>query len=138
MEINKIEEEKNPDVYEFKNTQDFARQLDKDDPLNKFRDRFYIPIILGKESIYFTGNSLGLQPKTAQEYVFNEMEDWANFGVEGHFHARHPWIKYHEIFPQKLAPILGAKQEEIVVMNQLTINLAPVAHYILQANKRTL
>jgi kynureninase len=123
MKINKIENEKDSDVYQFENTKVFARQLDKDDPLSKFRDRFYIPLILGKESIYFTGNSLGLQPKTAQEYVLNQMEDWANFGVEGHFHARHPWIKYHEMFPKQLALILGAKEEEIVVMNELTVNL---------------
>jgi kynureninase len=123
MEKAKREAEKNSILYNFHNTLEFAVQLDKDDLLKRFRSRFYIPVVYGKESIYFTGNSLGLQPKTAQEYVLNEMEDWANFGVEGHFHARHPWIKYHEMFPQKLAPILGAKQEEIVVMNQLTINL---------------
>ena len=109
--------------YEFENTLSFANQLDKEDPLKGFKSKFYIPIIHGKESIYFTGNSLGLQPKAAQEYVLNELEDWANFGVEGHVHARHPWIQYHEMFPEKLAPILGALEDEIVVMNQLTINL---------------
>ena len=107
----------------FKNTLEFAQQLDKEDPLNRFREKFYIPIINGKESIYFTGNSLGLQPKTAQDYILSHLEDWANYGVEGHFHGRNPWIRYHEMFPAKLAPILGALEEEIVVMNQLTINL---------------
>jgi kynureninase len=107
----------------FKNTLEFAQQLDKEDPLNRFREKFYIPIINGKESIYFTGNSLGLQPKTAQDYILSDLEDWANYGVEGHFHGRNPWIRYHEMFPAKLAPILGALEEEIVVMNQLTINL---------------
>jgi kynureninase len=107
----------------FENTIDCAQQLDKEDPLNRFREKFYIPLINGKESIYFTGNSLGLQPKKAQEYILNDLEDWANYGVEGHVHARNPWIKYHEMFPPKLAPILGALGEEIVVMNQLTINL---------------
>ena len=111
------------DMDMFKNTLEFAQQLDKEDPLNRFREKFYIPIINGKESIYFTGNSLGLQPKTAQDYILNDLEDWANYGVEGHFHGRNPWIKYHEMFPPKLAPILGALEEEIVVMNQLTINL---------------
>jgi kynureninase len=110
-------------VNHFENTLDFARQLDKEDPLNRFREKFYIPVIHGKESIYFTGNSLGLQPKTAQEYVLNDLEDWANYGVEGHVHARNPWTAYHEMFPEKLAPILGAIEEEVVVMNQLTINL---------------
>ncbi len=106
-----------------KNSLDFAQQLDYEDPLKGFREKFYIPIFNGKESIYFTGNSLGLQPKIAQEYILNDLEDWANFGVEGHFHGRKPWIKYHEMFPSKLAPILGAQDDEITVMNQLTINL---------------
>ncbi len=110
-------------VNSFKNSLDFAKELDHDDPLSSFRERFYIPIIHGKESIYFTGNSLGLQPKTAQEYVLNDLEDWANYGVEGHVHARNPWTTYHEMFPRKLISILGALEEEVVVMNQLTINL---------------
>ena len=108
---------------QFENTIDFARTLDEKDPLKRFRDQFYIPLINGKESIYFTGNSLGLQPKTTQDYVLNELEDWANFGVEGHFHARKPWMPYHEIFPPLLSKIIGALPEEIVVMNQLTVNL---------------
>ncbi len=107
----------------FRNTLDFAQRLDNEDPLKNFRDKFYIPIAHGKESIYFNGNSLGLQPKKAQEYVLNEMENWANYGVEGHFHGRNPWINYHDAFPKKLVSILGALPEEIVVMNQLTINL---------------
>jgi kynureninase len=107
----------------FENTLEYARQLDGEDPLKGFREKFYIPIFHGKECIYFTGNSLGLQPKTAQEYVLNDLEDWANYGVEGHVHARKPWIKYHEMFPGKIAPLLGALEEEVVVMNQLTINL---------------
>ena len=107
----------------FRNTLEFARQLDNEDPLNRFREKFYIPFVNGKESIYFAGNSLGLQPKTAQDYILNDLEDWANYGVEGHFHGRNPWIKYHEMFPKKLSSILGALEEEIVVMNQLTVNL---------------
>lgn len=107
----------------FENTLAFATALDKQDPLQHFRDKFYIPIINGKECIYFTGNSLGLQPRTTQDYVLNELEDWANFGVEGHFHARKPWMPYHEIFPKQIATIVGALPEEVVVMNQLTVNL---------------
>jgi kynureninase len=107
----------------FKNTIDYARFLDESDSLKHFRDKFYIPLVNGKECIYFTGNSLGLQPKTTQDYVLNELEDWANFGVEGHFHARHPWVSYHELFPELLSEIVGAMPEELVVMNQLTVNL---------------
>jgi len=108
---------------QFENTLAFANALDEQDALKHFRDQFYIPIINGKECIYFTGNSLGLQPKTTQDYVLNELEDWASFGVEGHFHARQPWFSYHEMFPQLLTKIVGALPEEIVVMNQLTVNL---------------
>jgi kynureninase len=107
----------------YQNTLEFAKQLDEQDALKSFRSKFYIPIINGKESVYFTGNSLGLQPKTTQDYVVNELEDWANFGVEGHFHARNPWLPYHEIFPKQLSKIIGCKENEVVVMNQLTVNL---------------
>ena len=107
----------------FENNIDFAKKLDQEDPLKHFRDKFYIPMVHGKDSIYFTGNSLGLQPKTTQEYVFDELEDWANYGVEGHFHARNPWVSYHELFPDLLSEIVGGLPEEIVVMNQLTVNL---------------
>ncbi|MEO7445985.1 MAG: kynureninase [Ferruginibacter sp.] len=105
------------------NSETYARELDSRDPLKRYREKFYIPLINGKESIYFTGNSLGLQPKSTQDYVLNELEDWANYGVEGHFHARNPWLSYHEIFPPLLMEIFGAKEEELVVMNQLTVNL---------------
>ena len=107
----------------FENTHAFAKTLDQKDPLAKYREQYYLPMINGKDAIYFTGNSLGLQPKSTQEFVLDELEDWASFGVEGHFHARNPWKKYHEIFPELLTPILGAKEEEIVVMNALTVNL---------------
>lgn len=107
----------------FRNALEFAKQLDEQDELKSFREKFYFPIINGKECIYFTGNSLGLQPKTTQDYVVNELEDWATFGVEGHFHARKPWMPYHEIFPKQLSAIIGCKENEVVVMNQLTVNL---------------
>ena len=108
---------------DFKNTIDFAQKMDEEDPLKSFRSKFYIPILHGKESIYFSGNSLGLQPKTTQDLVLNEMEDWANFGKEARQHGRKPWQSFHDYFPKRLAPILGALPEEIVVMNQLTTNL---------------
>ena len=107
----------------FENSLEFAQSLDKKDVLKAFRDKFYIPIINGKESIYFTGNSLGLQPKSTQEHILDELEDWASYGVEGHHHARNPWLSYHEMFPELLMDIVGAKPEELVVMNQLTMNL---------------
>ncbi|HEX7902700.1 MAG TPA: kynureninase [Chitinophagaceae bacterium] len=105
------------------NTQDFAKGLDKHDPLKHFRDRFHIPQFKGKDKIYFTGNSLGLQPKTVSQYVQQELNDWAELGGEGHFEARRPWFPYHEIFSQQLSTIIGCLPEEVVVMNSLTVNL---------------
>ena len=107
----------------FENTLAFAQELDKKDVLRSFRQKFYIPIINGKESVYFTGNSLGLQSKSTQEFILDELEDWASYGVEGHHHARNPWLNYHELFPELLQDIIGAKPEELAVMNQLTVNL---------------
>lgn len=107
----------------FENTLDFAQSLDEKDPLKKFREKFYIPQHHGKDCIYLTGNSLGLQPKTTARYVQQELDDWAALGVEGHFQAKNPWMPYHEIFPKQLAKIVGCKENEVVVMNQLTVNL---------------
>ncbi len=107
----------------FENTLKFARQLDEEDELKDFRNRFHIPQFNGKDCIYLTGNSLGLQSKKTKEYVNQELEDWAKLGVEGHFKAKNPWLSYHEIFPEQLSKIVGALPEEVVVMNQLTVNL---------------
>lgn len=107
----------------FLNTEAFANELDLQDPLRLYKQQFYIPIVNGKESIYFNGNSLGLQPKAAQVKVLNILQDWANYGVEGHFHGKNPWISYHDKLPPKLSKITGALPEEIVIMNFLTVNL---------------
>jgi kynureninase len=107
----------------FQNKLSFAKELDSKDPLKHFREMFYIPLMFGKECIYFTGNSLGLQAKRTQDYVLDELEDWASLGVEGHLHARNPWLPYHEIFPKKLSKIVGCNENEVVVMNSLTVNL---------------
>ncbi|MEO5945950.1 MAG: kynureninase [Chitinophagaceae bacterium] len=107
----------------FENTLAFAKELDNNDLLKSFRSKFFIPQHNGSDSIYFTGNSLGLQPKTTSQYVQQELDDWAKLGVEGHFQAKNPWMPYHEIFPKQLSKIVGCKENEVVVMNQLTVNL---------------
>ena len=107
----------------YENTIEFAKEQDAADPLKKFRERFYFPQMNGRDVVYFTGNSLGLQPKTTQDFVLKELEDWATFGVEGHFHARNPWFSYHEMFAEPVAKIVGAKPSEVVMMNQLTSNI---------------
>jgi kynureninase len=108
---------------DFQNTLEFAKTVDSSDKLKSFRDEFLIPIHNGKPSIYFTGNSLGLQPKKTKEIIFQELDDWAKYGVEGHFMASRPWVSYHELFPDLLSPIIGGHSSEIVAMNQLTSNL---------------
>lgn len=108
---------------DYQKSLEFARSLDTQDPLKDFRQKFFIPQHNGKDSIYFTGNSLGLQPKTVSKYIQQEMDDWAKLGVEGHFHAKNPWLAYHEIFPRQLSKIVGCLPEEVVVMNSLTVNL---------------
>lgn len=107
----------------FENTIQFAKRQDSIDLLHKFRERFYFPQMNGREVVYFTGNSLGLQPKTTQDFILKELEDWATFGVEGHFHARNPWFSYHEMFAEPVSKIVGAKPSEVVMMNQLTSNI---------------
>lgn len=105
------------------NTLDFAQQLDKEDPLAHYRNEFIFPKVNGKDVIYFVGNSLGLQPKSAKKYVDEVMTDWANLAVEGHFYAEKPWWDYQERFAEPLSRIVGAKPSEVAVMNTLTVNL---------------
>lgn len=104
-------------------TLEYAQEKDLEDSIRNFRDRFYIPQHHARDCIYFTGNSLGLQPKGARKYLEEELEDWAEHGVEGHFRSRRPWVAYHEFFSASLAKIVGAKEEEVVAMGSLTANL---------------
>jgi kynureninase len=98
--------------------------LDAADELASFRDRFHLPRgAEGTPLVYLVGNSLGLQPRTTQAFVLAELEDWARLGVEGHFHARHPWMPYHAFLTGATARLVGALPEEVVVMNSLTVNL---------------
>ncbi len=107
----------------FQNTLEFAQQLDSQDELKNYRKEFVFPQHKGKDVIYFTGNSLGLQPKKAKNYVNDVMDDWANLAVEGHFYAEKPWWDYQERFSEPLSKIVGAKPSEVTVMNTLTVNL---------------
>jgi kynureninase len=108
----------------YQNSLDYAKQLDREDSLSYLRDEFHIPRDKhGKEWLYFTGNSLGLQPKITSKYIRQELDDWANFGVEGHFEAKNPWLSYHELLTDNMSKIVGAKPIEVVVMNTLTTNL---------------
>jgi len=108
----------------FENCLEFARKMDQADPLKHIRDEFSIPkMIDGRDEIYFCGNSLGLQPKLAAEYVTRELEQWAKLGVKGHFSGEFPWMPYHEFLSEGSAKLVGANSDEVVCMNTLTANL---------------
>ena len=108
---------------DFENSVKFAKSLDANDPLKDFRERFLIPSINGKEQIYFLGNSLGLQSKNIKEEINKILDEWASFGVEGFFMGEDRWLDYHDQLARPLSKIVGAKPNEITVMNQLTVNL---------------
>ena len=102
----------------------YARVCDAQDPLAKFRNQFHIPKQqTGEPYIYLCGNSLGLQPKTTANAIEQELKDWQNYGVEGHFHAKNPWMPYHEFLTEAMAKVVGAKPKETIVMNTLSVNL---------------
>lgn len=109
---------------QYDSSREFAEKMDSSDPLKGFREKFYIPKNKeDKDVIYFAGNSLGLQPKTVRGYVEQELADWQSMGVEGHMHAKHPWLPYHEYLTENTAKLVGAHNEEVVNMNSLTVNL---------------
>src|SRR5437763_1415860 len=102
----------------------FAQQLDANDPLPSFRDRFHLPLRNnGEPLIYFAGNSLGLMPKSAKQIVEQELEDWARLGVDAHLKGKTPWYSYHETLREPTARLVGAQPSEVICMNSLTVNL---------------
>jgi kynureninase len=101
-----------------------AKELDQADELSNFRSKFHLPVDEnGEPLLYFCGNSLGLQPKNTSDHVHQELEDWKNLGVKGHTKARNPWMPYHEFLTEPMSKIVGAKPQEVVMMNTLSVNL---------------
>jgi kynureninase len=111
-------------VSEYRHGKEFAITMDERDDLKEFRGKFLFPKTKNVgDCIYLCGHSLGLQPKTASAYVEQELADWAQLGVEGHFRAKHPWVPYHRLLTEQTAGLVGANPLEVVVMNSLTVNL---------------
>jgi len=109
---------------QFSADENFAKQLDAEDPLRSFREKFHLPLDKnGNPLIYFAGNSLGLMPKPAKEIVDQELDDWSKLGVDAHLDAKTPWYTYHEPLREPTARIVGAKPVEVICMNSLTVNL---------------
>lgn len=107
----------------FENSLAYARSLDAQDPLKKFRDGFHCPMHNGERAIYFCGNSLGLQPKATELAIQYELDYWKKYGVEAWFSGETPWLSYHKNMSELAAPIVGAQPEEVIIMNTLTVNL---------------
>jgi len=107
--------------YEY--TEEYAQKMDLNDPLNYLQDRFYFPNVDGKPAIYLCGNSLGLQPKTVKDHLQKELDNWADKAVDGHFHGKDPWYGARKKSKPALAKIVGAKEHEVVAMNNLSSNL---------------
>ena len=108
---------------QYEPTVDFARAQDEADPLRRYREQFHFPSLGSRELVYFTGHSLGLQPRGVGAAVQFELDEWAKYGVEGHFHASNPWYSYHELLTPTMAEIIGARDSEVVCMNSLTTNI---------------
>ena len=108
----------------FSADEDFARQLDAEDPLRHFREKFHLPLGKdGKPLIYFAGNSLGLMPKAARAIVEEELDNWAKLGVDAHHATGTPWYSYHETLREPAARLVGAQPSEVICMNSLTVNI---------------
>lgn len=108
---------------QFINTLSYAQARDQADPLRAYRDQFIFPQHAGRPVLYFCGNSLGLQPKTVRPALEHELDQWATYGVEGHFRGELPWMYYHKFLTEQSARLVGALSQEVVVMNTLTVNL---------------
>ncbi|NND16668.1 MAG: kynureninase [Eudoraea sp.] len=111
-------------VKDYETSLAFAQELDAKDPLRTYRSRYHLPVQKnGTPFVYLCGNSLGLQPKDTRQHIEQELTDWKNLGVEGHLHAKNPWLPYHEFLTEAMAKVVGAKPAEVIVMNTLTVNL---------------
>ena len=108
---------------DYEPTLEFARDCDATDPLRGYRGQFHFPSLDTPEMVYFSGHSLGLQPKTVRAAVELELDEWAKYGVDGHFHSTNPWYSYHELLTPPMARLVGAQDSEVVCMNSLTTNI---------------
>ena len=99
------------------------KELDQNPAFPNFQHQFFIPLEGEKVTHYFCGHSLGLQPKTVQTFVNQELETWKKFGVDGHFSGKNPWFSYHKNLTPYLSLLTGSMEKEVVAMNSLTVNI---------------
>jgi kynureninase len=111
-------------MMQFEDERAFARSMDSDDELACFRDQFNFPLQRNEHApVYLCGNSLGLQPRLAVDYVQHELDNWRDYAVDGHFHSDRPWTTYHRLATEGFAELTGSRLDEVVAMNTLTVNL---------------
>ncbi|XP_022103616.1 kynureninase-like [Acanthaster planci] len=115
--------------------QQFARCMDRIDPLRHLREEFEIPrmntiptvdesvVNMEDDGIYMCGNSLGLMPRSIRGIVSQELDKWANMGVLGHFSGSMPWAMSDELLVGKMAKLVGANEDEVAIMNGLSVNI---------------
>tara|TARA_B000000557_G_C20812935_1_gene461279 strand:+ start:5237 stop:6511 length:1275 start_codon:yes stop_codon:yes gene_type:complete len=121
----------------YNNSLQFSKKVDSNDKLFNLKDKFHFPIINGsRSSLYFCGNSLGLQPKETKKDILQEIDDWKNLAVEGHFKAKKSWFNYHSYLCEASSKIVGCKYEETVIMNSLTVNLHLLMVSFYKPNKK--
>lgn len=108
----------------FEDRRDYAEARDLADPLARQRREFNFPLARnGTSPVYFCGHSLGLQPRRAVELVEQELANWRDLAVDGHFRGDRPWLSYHRQASAGFAELAGAAPIEVVAMNSLTVNL---------------
>ncbi|MEH7013101.1 kynureninase [Neobacillus niacini] len=98
---------------------EYAKQLDKEDSLYRFREEFYIK----PNSIYMDGNSLGLLSKRAERTLLESLNDWKEHGIDGWTKGKHPWFFLSERLGEMMAPLVGAAADEVIVTGSTTVNL---------------
>ena len=96
-----------------------ARRRDGGDPLARFRGRFHIP----PGTLYMDGNSLGLASKDALASLERAAASWRDLGIRGWLEAKPDWFTYGERLGAKMAPLVGAFPDEVVLVGSTTANL---------------
>ena len=104
-----------------------AQQLDAQDPLAGFRERFEIA---DEATLYFDGNSLGRLPKATRERLIDLIDDWGERLVGGW----HDWIDAPQRTGDALAEVLGARPGSVLVTDSTTVNLYKLVHALLDAD----
>ncbi|WP_121821536.1 kynureninase [Halostella salina] len=106
-----------------------AERRDEADPIAGFAERFHVP----DEQIYMDGNSLGPLSDDAERTLDRVVDEWRERGIEGWTEGEQPWFHYGEHLGDRLAPLVGAREDEVVVANSTTVNVHTLVGTFLDA-----